>query len=216
MAAQRARRDRIEARVRERLAALRATPGGAARRSVHRLPHARRSALPRPRPRRQRSPPGQRLGRRARGQLQRQRDGPDDVADRVPVAVVVGVARRRAREPGEDLGAGAAPHLHRRPEHVPEHARRLARAPAASASGTSTSSAATTTSPAAPTCRCGSPTRSPPSPRRYNAPMARRRGLEVRTGVRAAELAVRRAARPRRARAAPLSGRHRRRAASPA
>ena len=36
-------------------------------------------------------------------------------------------------------------------------------------------------------------------------------GLEVRTGVRAAELAVRAAARPRRARAAPLSGRHRRR-----
>jgi 3-(3-hydroxy-phenyl)propionate hydroxylase len=126
MAAQRARRDRIEARVRERLAALRATSGRAARRSVHRLPHARRSALPRPRPRRQRSPPGQRLGRRTRRQLQRQRDGPDDVADRVPVAVVVGVARRRTGEPGADVGAGAAPHLHRRPEHVPEHARCMA------------------------------------------------------------------------------------------
>ena len=54
MAAQRARRDRIEARVLERLVELRAHAGRAARRDLRRLPHPRRSALPRPLARRQR------------------------------------------------------------------------------------------------------------------------------------------------------------------
>ncbi len=44
--AQRARRDRVEARVLERLVELRSTPGAPREQGLHRLPHACRPALP--------------------------------------------------------------------------------------------------------------------------------------------------------------------------
>ena len=144
------------------LAALRSDAGRTARRGVHRLPHARRSALAST----SRSTPT--IAARAASGATRAPSttsanamGRTHVADRVPRR-----SGRRARSAGgpenlaQHVGADAAPHLHRRPEHLPEHARAPGCGPAASASGTSTSSAATTTSPAAPTCRCGSPTRS--------------------------------------------------------
>ena len=152
--AQRARRDRIEALgAASACAQLRSDAGRAARRGLRRLPHARRPALPRPDARRQRPRARAASGAtRARSTTRANAMGRTTSLTAFLSQWSSRVARRRPDEPGAHLGAGAAAHLHRRPEHLPEHARRLAAAPAASASATSTSSAATTTSPAAPTC----------------------------------------------------------------
>ena len=70
---------------------------------------------------------GQRLGRRARGQLRGQRDGPHDLAHRLPVAVVVGARAPAGRRTWRAPRCRCCCYLHRRPDHLPEHARRLAR-----------------------------------------------------------------------------------------
>ena len=185
--------------------------GRAARRVVHRAPHARRPALRRSVDRRERSRAGQRVGRCAIGQLRGQLDGPHDIADRVPVAMVVALARRRPDEPRAHERRRAAADLHRRPVDVPEHARRMAGGGGTRIRNVDVRGANHYLAGQPQLVARGRRRRSPRGPKRCSR--MRDGNLSLRAGLRAADLPLRAAGRTRRRAAPPLSGRHRRRRA---
>jgi hypothetical protein len=209
VAAQQRRRERIERRVRERLAQLRSTPGAPRDEAfvVHRT-HADPRCLDLTLDSNDRAR-GSVWGDARAVNYAANAMGTDDLAHGLPLAVVERLAGQRAGEPGPHFGAGPAPDLHRRPEHVPEHARRLARRRRR----------------AHPQRRRrrrrplpGRARRPAGAGRRRDRRLCRiavrwrdeqHRDLEVRAELRAAALALRRAARPRRRRAHPLPRRHR-------